>query len=97
MYITVVGLRSVSAHYYLGKLWTTDVQIVNRGIGAGGKCEKYQGLIVTCNHVMHVVIFCAIVLLILFGKFARSVNRGISGLLSLRNYSSEIVNNRYVT
>jgi uncharacterized protein YqfA (UPF0365 family) len=69
---------------------------VTPGIGAGGKCDEYQGLIVMCNHVMYVVIFCVIVPLILFGKLAHGVNLGISGLLSLRNYFREIVNKRYV-
>jgi hypothetical protein len=80
MYDTVVVLRFVSAHYYLEKLWTTSSHIVTLGIGAGGKCDEYQGLSAMCNHVMYVVIFCVIVPLILFGKLAHGVSLGMNGL-----------------
>jgi hypothetical protein len=95
MYVIVVGLRFVNAPYYLGKLGMADVQFAKPGIGAGEKCGNYHGVNVMCSPVTYVEIFYVPALLILFGDFAHGVNQGISGLLSLRNYSSEIVHNKY--
>jgi hypothetical protein len=80
MCVTVVVLRFVNAHYCLEKMWTASAHIVTPSIGAGGKCGKPQGLIVMCNHVIYVVIFCVIVSLILFGKLAHGVSLGMNGL-----------------
>jgi hypothetical protein len=67
-------------------------QFVEPDIGIGNLCiNRLKSVTVLYNPVTSVVIFCALVVLILFGEFVHGVNQELSGSLSLRIYFSEII------